>query len=255
MAPRPRALVIFLAVAVATAMAAVCLAPAALMDAHVAGLTGGALRLAAAEGTVWRARGDLVAGTSRLPIAWRMEPWALVQGELRLHVTPAFDGPDRAPHADIAISGPRVALRDVDVTIPASALAGAAQPAAARRVGGDVAITAAAFEWAPPANRGAARLQWRAARIALADGAMPLEFGDVVVALAADGDRLSGPVSNEGGDLAIRGTIAVRADDLAQLSLVLLPRRPVDSATAQALASLATAESGGWRIEWRVPLR
>ena len=255
MTSRPGALVIFLAVAVATAVAAAALAPAALMDARLAELTGGAVRLSAAEGTLWHAQGELVAGPTRLPIAWRMEPWPLLRGEMRLHVAPAAEASGRGPRADVAVSQGRVTLRDVDVTIPASALAGAAQPAAARSVGGDVAIATADLEWAPPANRGAARLQWRAARLALAEGARPLELGDIAAELAANGDRLSGPVSNEGGELAVRGTLAVRANDAASLSLVLSPRRPVDPATARALAALGTADNGGWRLEWRVSLR
>ncbi len=255
MPPRPRALVIFATIAVATAIAAIWLAPAALVDTRLAGLTGGILRLTTVEGTIWRGRGDIVAGTARLPIAWRVEPWPLLRGELRVRVVPAVDTTDRAPRADIAVGDGHFVLRDVDVTIPAPALAGAAQPPIARMFTGDVTLATDRLDWAPPSSRGTARLRWRTARLVLTEGGPPLEFGDVAAEINAEGDRLSGPITNTGGDLTVSGTIELRANDAVRLSLVLVPRRPVDAMTAQALSTLGTLDNGRWRVEWRVPLR
>jgi general secretion pathway protein N len=255
MPTQPRALVVFATIAVAAAIAAVWLAPAALVDARLAGLTAGILRLTNADGTLWRGRGDVVAGAARLPIAWRVEPWPLLRGELRVHVEPVSTGSDRTPRADIAVADGHVVLRDVDVTIPAPALAGAAGSPIARMLTGDVNLATDRLDWAPPSNRGSARLQWRTARLVLTDGGRPLEFGDVAAEIHAEGDRLSGPIANTGGDLTVSGTIELRSNDAARLSLVLAPRGPVDAAMAQALSALGAADNGRWRVEWRLPLR
>jgi len=255
MTPLRRALVLVVAVAAATAIGALCLAPAALVDSRVAQMTGGTLRVAAAEGTIWRARGVLVARGMRMPVAWRIDPWPLMRGELRLHVMPDAGGMTGSPRADIAVSGDHAALRDVDVMVPASLIVPDSGPAAMWVVAGDVGVTTAAMDWTPTAVRGDARLHWRGARLVLADGIAPLDLGDLRAALTANGDRLAGPVSNDGGDFAIRGEITFRANEAVALSLRLTPRGPVDATLARALSAFGTGGSEGWRIDWRVPLR
>ncbi len=75
------------------------------------------------------------------------------------------------------------------------------------------------------------------------------------MALGGDGDRLSGPLSNVGGDLALRGDIALRAGSGIALSLVLTPRRADNRELAQALAMIGTPSGDGWRVDWRWPPR
>ena len=54
------------------------------------------------------------------------------------------------------------------------------------------------------------RIRWRAAQLTATPGsAETLDLGDVTVALSADGERMSGPVSNAGGDLAVRGDLVL----------------------------------------------
>jgi len=255
MAPLRRALLLFVAISVAVAIGALWLAPAALVDSRMAQMTGGVLRIAAAEGTIWRARGVLVAGDLRMPIAWRIEPWPLLRGELRLRVAPEAGATTGAPRADVAVSGERVVLRDVDVTVPASLLAAATGPAAVWVAAGAVGVTTTALEWTPDSLRGDARLHWRGARLVLADGIAPLDLGDVRAVLTANGGRLSGPVSNDGGDVAVRGEITLFLNESVQISLLLTPRRPVDATLARMLSAVSAAGADGWRVDWRVPLR
>jgi hypothetical protein len=254
MGPSRRSLFLFAAVAVAAALAAVWQAPAALVDGHLARTSAGMLRLDRAEGTVWQARGVLIAGTVGIPIAWRVEAWPLLRGEVRLHVLPDADPPTRSPRADLVIASRRLTVRDAEVSFPAS-LMPAAYGTAAWAAGGNVSVSAADIDWAPPASRGAMRILWRAARLVLPTSNSPVDLGDISIALSADGERLSGPISNDGGDLGVRGELTVRADDAVEVSLVLTPRRADDLQLTRTLAAIATADGSGWRISRRLPLR
>ena len=73
--------------------------------------------------------------------------------------------------------------------------------------------------------------------------------------VTADGNALSGPLANDGGDVALRGEWAMRAHDSVQLVLHVAPRRPGLADLERTLSAIGTAEGSGWRIEWRGPLR
>ena len=255
MSPLRRTVLVLAAVAVMVAIEAVWLAPASLVDSRLARMTDGAVRLADADGTLWRARGIIIAGAARIPIAWRIEPWPILLGELRLHLTPGSGKTDGSPRADITFKRTGVSLRDVDLTFPASLIATATGRAAAEVVGGEVNVNATAIDWAPSGSRGEARASWHAARLIFVAGAAPLDLGDVRMTLTAEGDRLAGPVANDGGDLDIRGDITVREQDSIRLALLLAPRRSDNVQLARALALIGAADGGGWRVDWRLPLR
>jgi hypothetical protein len=77
---------IAVAIAVVAFAAALLLeAPASLLDARLASISDGRVRIAHAAGTLWRGSGDLVlaAGGPQRPVAWRIEAWPLLRGELR----------------------------------------------------------------------------------------------------------------------------------------------------------------------------
>jgi hypothetical protein len=249
-----RSLAIAAAVAAVAVIEGIACAPATLLDARLARLTGGVARLADADGTAWRGHGVLAAGSATMPVAWRVAAWPLVRGELHARLAPDAATGIRSPRADVVISGERVSLRDVELTLPAALPAALGGRMAGWVVAGDLAASAAALDWAPPASRGTAQLVWRSARLVAPGAAAPLDLGDVRVELTADGDRLSGPVANSGGDLDLRGELSLRAADGLRLSLAITPRRP-DAQLVQALAAIGTAEGGAWRVEWRAPLR
>lgn len=250
-----RPLLLLAALAAAVALFAVRLAPATLADARVAAMTMGGVRLADVEGTIWDAHGVLTAGPARIPIAWRIDAWPLFRRELQVHLVRGDGGASGSPTADIAIRRDSVELRNVEATIPAGVFGAAAGSGTTWLVSGDVEINAARVEWAPPSNRGDARVRWRAARLTAPGSAEALELGDITVALSADGEQMSGPVSNAGGELAVRGELALAANGGIQLSLVLTPRRADNRELARALSMLGPPEGDGWRVEWRWPLR
>lgn len=253
MAPLRRTLLLTVALAASIAAGVVWLAPAALVDARIAEMTGGALRLAA-EGTVWQAHGALLGGGTRMPLGWRVEPWPLLRGEVQIRVTP--DGESAGPpRADIVIANGRVVVRDVELTFPVSLVAAATRPDYARFVSGAVELATPALEIAPTSVRGDVLIRWRAARLVLGEGSVALDLGDVSAALTAAGDRLAGPLSNEGGDVAVRGEITFRANDTLGISSTLAPRRTLDAAHLRMLSGLGPASADGWRVDWRIPLR
>lgn len=249
-----RPLLLLAALAAAVALFAVGLAPATLADARVAGMTKGAVRVADAAGTIWDAHAILTAGPARIPIAWGIDAWPLLQRELHVHLVRS-GGAAASPTADIAVRRDGVELRNLEATIPAAVFGAAAGSAATWLVGGDVEINAAQVEWAPPSNRGDARIRWRAARLTPPGSTEALDLGDITIALSGAGERMSGPVSNAGGDLAVRGDLALAASSGIQLSLVLTPRRADNRELARALSMLGRADGDGWRVEWRSPLR
>lgn len=251
----PRALVVAAAVGAATAIAAVWLAPATLVDGEIARMTGGRLRLAAADGTLWRGRANLVAGATAIPVAWRIDPWSLLHRDLRIRLEPMAGDAARTPRADVAFDGARTVLRDVDVAVPAAALASALPSTAADRIGGELGIVSGALEWGPSSIRGVARLQWRAARVLPADRGTSVDLGDVSATLEGSGAELAGPVTNAGGDVAVRGRIVVRANEALLLTATLAPRAAPDPALARALSAIAAPDGAGWRIDARLPLR
>ena len=253
MAPGRRALVLFAMVAIAVAIEAAWLAPAALLDPRVARTTGSVLRLAGTEGTVWQGRGNVVAGTARIPIAWRVEIWPLLQGVVRLQVT-SGNGAE-TPRATIAVSADTLSFHDVDVTFPAEVLAAALGQAGVGSVAGEVNVRAADAELTPGSSRGEARLGWHGARIAFVGGAPPLDLGEVRATLTADGSVFSGPIANDGGDLALRGEWTMRPKDGLRLALLLTPRHAGQAEIARALSAIGTADGAGWRVDWHVPLR
>ena len=252
MAPGRRAVVLVAMVALAAIVEAGWLAPATLLDARIARATGQSVRLADAEGTVWHGRATVVLTAARMPVAWEVDAWPLLQGVMRVRLR--SDTGARMPRATIAVRSNGVALRDVDVTIPAEVLAAyLGHPAGS--VAGDVSAVADDLELTPGSGRGVVRLVWRGARLANVLGAAPVDLGTVRSAATAGGDAIAGALANEGGDLALVGDWKMHANDGLALALRLTPRRADQTELKAALSAIGTADGDGWRVDWRVPLR
>jgi hypothetical protein len=240
-------------VALAAMAEAAWLAPAALFDARLARVTDSAVRLVDAQGTIWRGRGTLAAAASRVPIAWELDFWPLLHGVARVRLSPG-DGAS-TPRGTIVLRSHGVALSDIDVAIPAPMLAALAGQGSNVPVSGELRAKAEALDLTPGASRGSAALAWRGARVAGLPGLASLDLGEVQSSVAAQGDRVAGPVTNEGGDVALRGEWSFRAGDGLVLALRVTPRRAGDTDVARALAAVATPDGGDFRVEWRMPSR
>ena len=250
-----RTLLIVVALAAIVAVEIVWLAPATLVGSRIEQASASALRLADTEGTVWHARGMLVGGGARLPIAWTLELWPLLRGEARLHIAPYAGTAKGPPRAAVRLHGNGFSVRDAEVVIPAPMLAALAATPPSWMAGGDVDIAAASFNWMPPAGSGEARIVWRAARLTPPAASDAVALGDVTVALTAFEDRVKGTIRNDGGDLDVQGDVSVRPGEGTLLSLVLVPRESASPALRGALAAVGAGDGNGWRVEWRIPAR
>lgn len=253
MSPARRALALSLAVAGAVAACAAWLAPASLVDARLSEMTGGAVRLVESDGTLWHAKGALQVAGTRVPVAWRMEAWPLLRGAFHVQLVRDPASNAAAPRGDVVVDGHRVLLRDVDATLPAALFS--TSPRAFWTASGTVHVASQSLVWAPPDSTGAARLDWKDARLTTINGQAALDLGDVTLGLKAARDELAGPVSNSGGEVEVSGDIAYRPTEYAEISVRLVPRRRDQRELAQTLALIGTPEGGGWRVRWRQPLR
>ncbi len=246
-----RALLI-VAVAAALAAAIVAFAPATLASAWIARASRDTIALAGAEGTIWHGRGTLVAGSeARLPLAWSLDPWPLLRGEVRFSLAP-FDAAAPLPRGEIDLRERAYAVRGLDVALPAEMLQRAAAGTAIRATG-EVRVTSTSLEWVGDSIRGGAQISWRDARLSAGPGAT-IDLGTLKARLTGVGAELAGPIANDGGDVDVRGSAAWRPAGSA-VSLLLTPRREDDTATTRILAAIGTPEGAGWRVVLRAGSR
>lgn len=241
-----RALVFLVAIVIVVG-AVVALAPATIVSHVVESLTKGSLMLAETEGTVWRGRGTVGASPAlRIPLAWRIAPLSLLQGEAHIAIVPPSAG--NTPRADIAARTGAVTLRALDITLPAEAVAALA-PRSGVRLGGELHVTAPSLQWTRASFGGNARVEWSDAQFAISNDAA-IRLGTVIADLAAAGDRLAGPVTNAGGDFDVRGTVSLRPAGLPDVALTMTPREG-DPAQTRSLALTARPDGSSWNVEYR----
>jgi hypothetical protein len=246
-----RALVVVAAIAVLVA-AAVAIAPASLVNPSIERASGGNVSLAEADGTVWNGRGILaVANAARIPVAWRLEAWPLLLGEARVALvapTPAGG----APRAELLARSGAIGVRALDATLPAELVAAVAVRAGVKLTGA-LHVMTPALEWTRRAFNGGARVEWADAQFAISNDAA-IRLGKVTADLAAAGDRLSGPVTNEGGDFDVRGTVTLLASGIPETALTMTPRVG-NSGQTRSLTVTARPDQNGWNVNYQVGSR
>jgi general secretion pathway protein N len=221
------------------------LAPASLADSRLDAATGGRLRLADATGTVWRGAGVLTdaRGAWRLPLAWGASPLAALRGVVDV---------DLVPQGRFVANG-GVALSDLRLALPASALASVLPSVPAVDTGGDLLLDAPAFRFDGRNGDGAVSLRWDRARVVV-NGAL-VDLGNVTARLTPREAGVGGTVSSEGGALRVAGDF-VWSDGRASANATLTPVRPLPPEIAQALTAIGPADANGAvRVTWRGTLR
>jgi len=226
--------------------ATLAFAPAALVDARLAAMTGGRLRIAEASGSLWRGRGVLAdsQGVARLPLRWQSTPVALAGGGFDATITLASNpAPTR-----LRLERDRARLSGLDLTLPAASIAQASV------AGGDVRIRADAFEFDGQQVRGPVDVEWRRARLLLPPATI-VDLGTVTAKLAADAEAMSGPIEARGGQLAIDGTLTVTRSAMS-LDLRVTPTAAAPPTIRDGIAALGTADAAGAvRLTLSQPLR
>jgi hypothetical protein len=242
-----RALAIAAAVIVALGGALVAFAPASLVGSRVEPLTSGRVRLVANEGTLWSGRAIAVLGDDavRIPVAWRVEPWPLLRGEVRIALAPPADAAG-APRGRIVLVAGRTNVEALELSLPAAAAAAllaARQPAPLVRAGGLVTVRVDDLAIGHAVERGSVRLEWRDAR--LAQAAQPtLELGTITASLAARDGTLAGPIAGRDGAIRIDGETSLTPTG-ARIAARLAPEPTASAAVRQALSRLGPPADDG----------
>lgn len=241
-------LFVFVACVAVLLASTAALAPATLMNPLLENASRGKLSLAEAEGTLWNGRGILgVSTAAHLPVAWRFDPWPLLKGEA--HVTLVPPTPlGNAPRADILARPGAITVQTVDATLPAEVVTALTTPAVVK-LAGVVHVTSPSLEWTRTSLAGSARLDWIDAQFAISNDA-GIRLGNVTANLTAAGDQLTGPVTNEGGDFDVRGTVSLRTTGVPEAMLTMTPRTG-DPAQARSLSVNARPDGSGLNVQFR----
>ena len=229
------------------------LVPASMIDHRLNATTGGKVRLADPAGTVWHGRGAVTDGrnTWRVPVAWRISKSAVARGMHEIVLQPGESGSTARGTVNVVEDG--VAVRDVNVDVPARVLAGVLPARVSPELGGTVSITSSAFAWNSKDASGAIALRWRDARLVV--GEAVADLGLVDIAVAPQGNALSGRITNSGGSVRIDGTVTLAGPNLA-VDATATPSPAAPAALARALAALGPPDANGSvRIAWRGTLQ
>lgn len=241
-----RSLVVVLLGAAIFAAAATFFAPATLLDQRVALASDGRVRIANASGTLWHGSGLVVdaRGQGRLPIEWQLDKAALIRGIV--DVALLQDRATNAPRGHLRVNGERVEARDIDLTIPAAALA--------ERASGNVSIASDAIAIEHGRTSGALSIDWRQARIEPTSQQV-IDLGDVNVRLNNSGSGMAGPIEARGGHILANGTVTLTANNLV-VDVELAPSPTADNHARHALAMLGNLDSrGAVRVSFSRDLR
>jgi hypothetical protein len=252
-----RALLALIVAVVLLGVAFAVLAPATLLSSRVERATGGILALHGVEGTIWHGRGVLEGAGTQVPLSWVIEAMPLLRGELRAQIAP-FDAQLTMPQAEVVATRQALTLTHLNAVLPAALITRAFANNTLRTIGftanGDIAIASPRLDWKPGTIDGNVNVVWRGGQLMLPP--LPaLNLGDVTATLVANGARLAGPVTNQGGDLDVSGDLSAGADGSAAVSLVLAPHRADDVVLTRLLSSFGTRAGNGWRVAWQSPPR
>ena len=186
------------------AAALVALAPASLIDSRLEQASGGRLRLAEAQGSLWAGSGWIevreAGGRSGIAqrLAWRVLPESLLRARLMVEIRL-----ERAERPfSLAISFSRIEIADAGVDLPAAALGLGVPRLAPLRLTGEVRVDIPRLSMEHGRADGDATLRWRAAGSALTPisplGEYEVHFKAVGPAVHAELRTLSGPLQLDG---------------------------------------------------------
>ena len=186
------------------AAALLAFAPATLVDARLESASGGRLRLAQAQGSLWSGSGWIEvrdaqgkAGIAQR-LAWRVLPASLLRA--RLEVELELDRAARRFPVTLSLSG--IEIERAGMRLPAAALGLGMPKLAPLRLSGEMLLEVPQLSFARGRLQGEATLRWHAAGSALTSVA-PL--GDYEVRFKASGAGVHAALSTLEGPLELEG--------------------------------------------------
>ena len=188
----------------AYAAALIALAPATLIDARLERASGGRLRLAEAQGSMWSGAGwiEIRSADGRSGVAehlaWRVLPESLLRARLVAEVE--LEQAARPFPLTLSLSG--VEIADASIQLPAAALGLGMPRLASIRLTGEVLVDIPHLSFERGRLDGDATLQWRAAGSALT----PISpLGDYEVQFKAAGPAVHAALRTLEGPLQLEG--------------------------------------------------
>jgi general secretion pathway protein N len=186
------------------AFALIVTAPATLADGGLQRASGGRLRLAEAQGTLWSGSGQIEIrdavgriGLSKR-LAWSLRPDEMFRGRLGYEVVL-----DRGPRPiPVTVSWSRIELANADINLPAETLGFALPRLAPLELTGAVNLKISNLAIGHGATQGSATLQWRTAGSALSP-VWPL--GDYELRWEGQGQEGRATLHTLKGPLELRG--------------------------------------------------
>lgn len=233
-------------------LAALMLAPAALLEMPLASRTGQRVHFIDAAGSWWHGCGVIATsdGQARMPLAWRVAFVPLLRGALAVELRADDPG---MPTGTLVLRDGTLDGRDFHMLAPAAlvpALVPALKGVALR---GAIDVAAPSFAWRRGAAVGTFDVRWEPAGFGAAG--LTIDLGRVSVHGTPKDGGVIGTVRNEGGDLAVDGRIDARAGT-ADVSLELTPAAHASDALRAMLPLLGRPDASGrvqvaWRADWR----
>jgi general secretion pathway protein N len=227
-------------------------APATLLDARLAALSDGHLRVANAVGTIWNGSGEVVLLPSRAreALRWQIDAWPLLRSEVRGAIGTDMEG---APNGSVVYGRDHFELRALDLTLPVESILPLVTSAKIA-LGGALTLQLDHLAWLANTLDGQLALQWRDASVPGPQADTRIALGDLRIDLNGHGVELAGPVHNTGGDVEIIGRLTLTAAGALSLEATLRPRDAdrahADLVTAT-LSSFGSADGqGGYRVRW-----
>lgn len=254
-----RGTIVFAIGAALLLLALLVTAPASLVDGRIDAASEGRFRLTNATGTVWNGAGELhvLPGSTGLPVAWQIDAWPLLRGEVRGTLSTLASA---AAPASFAVSRHDAEVRNFALSIPMGAiLAAAGAPPALITAGGSVGVRIDELARRGDRIDGQLALRWdqatlRAASFATRPG-LQMALGDVRYDGTGQGNAVAGTVANTGGDVEISGTANATLAGAARIDVLIRPRSGIDAERANAIAGALAAVgrpdgNGAYRISW-----
>lgn len=239
--------------AAAYAVFLLALMPASYVASRLEASTRGGVQVHEAAGSIWSGSGRATIATPAGPLAledlrWRFLPARLLAGRLAFAVTGRSAGFES--RGELARSLSLWEARDVSIDGLAAGAASFMPLIAHWRPDGRLAASAPLLAWNDREMRGEARLEWRAAAVALSE-VKPL--GSYRVDLKADGAQARVTLSTLEGPLALAGQGTVSPPARLVFSGEARAQGPAATALQPLLDLLGPRRADGSRtLQWRL---